>query len=308
MNKVPILFVVFNRPQLAENTFAAIREYAPDKLYIAADGPRKNKEGEEVLCQQTRDKVLRLIDWNCEVHTLLREENVGCGRGVSEALTWMFETEEYGIILEDDCDPSLDFFSFCEELLPLYKEEKKVMQINGFNPSCARKSGNGYYFSHYPKIWGWATWKRAWKAFDFQMDYWPVYRMNRTFMKDFPFLEGLIHQHVWDRYYKELKSLDVPRAWDIQWSVAVFMHKGLCVVPEVNLMKNRGVGVVNATNCLQNSHFESEIKYGKLTFPLRHPQEIVLDQKTNRMDSDFYMKEKRKSLKRKLLKTFSIRK
>lgn len=297
--KVPVLFVIFNRPKLAETTFGAIREYAPEKLYIAADGPRKQYEGEHLICRNTRERILNLIDWNCEVHTLFREENIGCGRGPSEAISWMFEHEEYGIILEDDCLPSMDFFLFCEQLLPLYKEEKNVMQINGFNPSSAQTAGNTYTFSHYPKIWGWATWRRAWQTFDFHMNYWPSYRKGGAYLKDFPLPEALIHRYVWNQYYKELRSEERPRAWDLQWSVALFMNKGLCVVPGVNLIRNTGVGV-DATNCIYGNSSEAEIQYGKLEFPLSHPKQVVINKKANAIDSRFYRKEKWNNLKQKI--------
>lgn len=299
--KSPILFIIFNRPDLAATTFKIIRQYQPDKLYIAADGPRPSIPNDKFLCETTRDIVLKMIDWSCDVHTFFRSENVGCGRGPSEAISWMFESEEYGIILEDDCFPLPSFFLFCEQLLCKYKDEENILQINGHNPSAFQAEGNTYNFSFYPKIWGWATWKRAWTLFDFNMDYWPVYRSSRAYLKDFPFLEALMHRKIWDKYYKELKTENKPRAWDIQWSVAIFMNRGLCVVPQVNLVRNIGVGV-NATNNLYASGENQEC--GELYFPLVHPKKIELDKLTNTIDSQFYKKGKWNNLKRKIKEFF----
>lgn len=54
---IPILFLIFNRPDTTKIAFQRIKEIAPKYLYIAADGPRTGKTGEDLLCQQTRDLV-----------------------------------------------------------------------------------------------------------------------------------------------------------------------------------------------------------------------------------------------------------
>jgi hypothetical protein len=90
----PILFLIFNRPDTTQQVFEKIREIKPKYLYVAADGPRLNKEGENALCEVTRNVVVNNIDWNCEVKTLLRDENLGCGKAVSGAITWFFDNVE----------------------------------------------------------------------------------------------------------------------------------------------------------------------------------------------------------------------
>jgi hypothetical protein len=108
---IPILFLIFNRPECTKDTFAAISKTKPQKLYIAADGPRLDRSGEEDLCEKTRE-IVKKIDWDCEVKTLFRESNLGCKDAVSSAITWFFENEEMGVILEDDCLPHESFFAF----------------------------------------------------------------------------------------------------------------------------------------------------------------------------------------------------
>ena len=115
MNKA-VLFIIFKRYETANRVFEVIRQAKPPRLYIAADGPRKNVKDEYEKCMNTR-KIVEKVDWDCEVKTLFRDENLGCGLNVSGAINWLFEHEEDGIILEDDCLPDLTFFSFCEELL-----------------------------------------------------------------------------------------------------------------------------------------------------------------------------------------------
>src|SRR4051812_47307967 len=123
----PVLFLIFNRPDVTEKTFERIREAKPSRLYVAADGPRPNKPGEDVLCKTTRELIK--VDWPCELKTLYREKNLGCGRAVSQAITWFFDQEESGIIIEDDILPHLSFFNYCSTLLEHYKDDTAVMHI-----------------------------------------------------------------------------------------------------------------------------------------------------------------------------------
>ena len=164
--KTPVLFLVFNRPDTTKQVFEAIRQAQPPRLYIASDGHRSDREGEWEKVKTVRDYVVNNIDWDCEVKTLFREKNLGCRIAVSTAISWFFENEEQGIILEDDCFPDQSFFPFCEELLWKYQDDKRIMMITGTNSLGTWKSElQSYHFSIYGSIWGWATWKRAWNLY-----------------------------------------------------------------------------------------------------------------------------------------------
>ena len=126
----PVLFLIFNRPDLAEQSFATIQAAQPAELYVAADGPRENREGEAEQCEQARRMIDR-VNWPCEVRTLFRERNLGCERAVSGAITCFFEHVEQGIILEDDFVPAPAFFDFCSTALDVYQDQQNVMHIGG---------------------------------------------------------------------------------------------------------------------------------------------------------------------------------
>lgn len=284
-NKVPVLFIIFNRKDRALESFQPIKRYQPSTLYIAADGPRDEKVGEKRLCSETRDAILSEIDWKCDVHTLFREHNVGCGRGVSEAITWMFETEEDGIIIEDDCLVCDDFFLFCEELLPRYKDNEHIAQINGFDLKYSGKTCDSYFFTSYPEIWGWATWKRAWNNIDFRMNDFP--KVKKTLWKRFPFTEALIHYLLWNRLYRNIKKGQKIYAWGYQWSIYVFMQHKLCINPFANLVINTGFGT--GTNCNNADTPLALAKYGKLEFPLSHPSRIETNFYQERLRSKEYV-------------------
>ncbi|MCX6747906.1 MAG: hypothetical protein NTW98_03125 [Candidatus Nomurabacteria bacterium] len=129
----PILLIVFNRPEETTKLWAEIKKLKPKKLYVAADGPRPNNNGDMIKCMQTREIVTKGLDWDCDMKLMFQEHNLGCGIAIKEALMWFFKNEPEGIILEDDCIPHQDFFSFCASLLEKYRYEEKVFMICGNN-------------------------------------------------------------------------------------------------------------------------------------------------------------------------------
>ena len=137
-----ILFIIFNRPNTTQQVFKRIREAQPKRLYVAADGPRN--ETEQLRCEETR-AIVSKIDWDCELHTRFLDENQGCDSHCLQAITWFFENEPEGIVLEDDCLPARSFFGFCSELLEKYRNDNRIGHITGGNYQFGEKRGNGSY-------------------------------------------------------------------------------------------------------------------------------------------------------------------
>ncbi len=248
MFNVPILFLVFNRLDTTERVFEAIKKQRPKFLYVAADGPRS---GEKEKTDEVRAHILDNIDWDCEVKTLFRDNNLGCGRAVSQAITWFFENVEEGIILEDDTLPNSSFFDYCEKLLEYHRDDEKVMVVSGNN----FQQNNGivkepYYFSNHVHIWGWATWRSAWEKYDFEMS-----RFDREEIYMIMKRKGLSLEYInyWlgtlERCYQ--KEIDT---WDFQWMYAIWRSEGLTALPNVNLVSNIGFDE-NATHTKQESWF-----------------------------------------------------
>lgn len=240
--KTPVLFIIFNRLETTMKVFQAIKIYQPDHLYIASDGPRDERTGETQIVENIRKKVLDSIDWKCDVKTLFREQNVGCGQGVSEAITWFFKNEKMGIILEDDCLPSTPFFTYCESLLKKYINEPRVWIIGGrsFHSGTRFFNNKDYLFSHYANTWGWATWKRCWDFFD-------PYCINHIehFFKEggfknvfFSKIEGAFFNYKYKKLGKDKKLFF--HVWDYQFVFQMLINSGLCVVPAKNLIENIG--------------------------------------------------------------------
>lgn len=236
---VPILLVAFNRPDTAQRVTEAIRSIRPQRLYVAVDGPRTHKPGEAQLCQETQKAILDTVDWDCEVSTLFRDQNRGCGLGVAEAISWMFDTEETGIILEDDCVPNESFFRFCETLLEHYRHDTRVMHISGFNIQQGIQRGNAsYYFSRYAEPWGWATWRRAWQYFDFDLADFQYFVEQKGFEATFQRPAGI--KQRWLKNFAHALAEDPPTIWDYRWMYSIWKENGLCITPNVPLVQNIG--------------------------------------------------------------------
>jgi len=279
MNKIniPVLFLVFNRPDTTRKVFQKIRQAKPPRLYVAADGPRKDKPGEEALCHQVRD-IATDVDWDCEVKTLFRDDNLGCKHAVSSAIDWLFQQEEMGIILEDDCLPNQSFFQFCEKILERYKSDDRIMHINGNNygahNSNFSQSNYSYHFGRMPQAWGWASWRRAWKKFQWRLE-------NYQNFKEIDYLENVFSKknHIKRQIKRwELVQNEKIDTWDFQWQYAVISNHGLTVVPKKNLISNIGFGE-NATHTKSDNSHKAAIKAEEIEIPLSHPDIIVPDQK-----------------------------
>ena len=255
----PALFLFFNRPDTARKVFAAIREARPERLFLAADGPRDLPPGEAQLCQKTRESVEILIDWPCEVHRLYREHNLGCRVAVSSAIDWFFFHVEEGVILEDDTLPDLSFFHFANAMLARYRNNLEIMHISGNNHQHGRVRGDGaYYASRFAHSWGWATWRRAWKLYDRDMAGFPE---NWEAVSAQCRLAAPIQ--AWWKMALENTRAGVVNTWDFQWHYTIMKNNGVCLIPNRNLVCNIGVGA-DATH-MKTKDVASSIRPGCLT-------------------------------------------
>jgi len=277
MYSTPILFLIFNRPAQTKKVLEAIREIKPRYLYIAADGPRSNKPGEDNQCAITRKLVLDSIDWDCKVVTLFRDKNLGCGKAVSEAITWFFENVEEGIILEDDCLPEKSFFTFCENLLEIYRHNEQIMHIGGSNfQNRNHNTANSYYFSNYIHIWGWATWRRAWKLYEFNIP--------NTLDAKFQYLLKVKFSNIFARTFWRNNFETVGQGkidtWDVQWVYSIYKNSGFGITPEVNLISNIGFGD-DATHTTSFNARSAERPLKSLN-GLHHPKKIRINKKADK--------------------------
>lgn len=266
-----VLFLIFNRPDTTQRVFEAIRRAKPPRLYVAADGPRGDRQGEAETVARVRE-IAMAVDWPCEVKTLFREENFGCKIAVSGAISWFFEHEAQGIILEDDCLPSQSFFWFCEELLNRYKNNEQVMHIAGM---CYQEPDTefSYNFVRIGGIWGWATWRRAWKLYE------PSFASYEHAIKE-RVLENVFYGHksLMAAYHKTfLRAHNNVHTWDYQWTCTKIINNSVNIMPSVNLVENIGISHSDATHMNAGSNPFQEIYKSEITFPLVHRDFLIID-------------------------------
>ncbi len=271
----PILFLIFNRPETTAEAFKAICRIRPRQLFVAADGPRVNKKDDDENCRITR-KIIEQVDWNCEVKTLFRDNNLGCKTAVSSAIDWFFENVEEGIILEDDCLPNESFFKFCQELLEKYRDNDKISIISG-NHFGNKKIGDAdYYFNRIPHIWGWATWRRAWKKYDIHMSKYLDFR-GKGDIKNIWSNKKV--QNYWISIFDDVYA-DKINSWGYRLTFSVFLNNNLCICPNVNLVSNIGFGK-DFTNTIISYKGITNLSRKEIDFPLIHPGHIKYDEKND---------------------------
>ena len=269
MIQTPVAIFIFNRPHCTEQLVHALAVVRPANLFVIADGPRNTSDIE--LCEQTR-AIIDQIDWPCTIVKRYATSNIGCRESIPNGLNWVFEQVDACIILEDDCIPQPSFFPFCQELLSRYKHDERVMTVGGHRSDGPNELGTeSYYFSKYPSVWGWATWKEKWAKYDLNMHQWAE-------LKDSKWLDDVLQTSkaaaYWSRMFDQMKNgLD---AWDYALAYSCWLHNGLSIRSRVNMISNVGFGN-DATHTHQTEMADIYANPIDIEFPLKHPPAISID-------------------------------
>lgn len=265
----PILFLVFNRPSLTQIVFDEIKKAKPKSLFIALDGPREGNLNDSININKIL-AIVKDVDWDCKLEILQRDKNLGCGLAISSAIDWFFSHVEEGIILEDDCVPSEDFFIFCKEMLERYRDNDKIMAINGSNPLQIVPIANSYFYSKYNFVWGWATWKKSWGFYEYDLK--KESENNRLLNLLKSFRADLVSVRSWYKHLNQVSNGETD-TWDYQWMYTCWKNNGLVITPKVNLIKNIG-NFEDPTHGVVNSKYLN-LSVIKLDYPIVNPVEIV---------------------------------
>lgn len=267
----PVAFMIFNRPDLTQRVFEVIAKAKPKQLFVVADGPRFAKDAPK--CAQAR-AIIEGVDWACDVWKNYAEKNLGCGRRISSGIDWVFSQVEEAIILEDDTLPVASFYTYCQELLEMYRNDERIMTINGNNFQFGNnRSEFSYHFSKYCACWGWATWRRAWQHYDFEMKTWPAFK--RAGMLSMVCHDPYEHQ-FWTRLFDDMH--DNPGkidTWDHQWNYACWSQNGLAIEPSVNLVANIGLGRSDASHTTGDNPLLAELSKTEELYRIEHPPFVV---------------------------------
>lgn len=271
--EAPVLIILYKRLETTERVFEVVRRVRPRKLFLAGNAPGSDSPAELEAVARARSIVSR-VDWPCDLRTGFRTEHLGAKESITTGISWFLEQEPEGIILEDDCVVAPDFLWFAQDMLERYRNDKRVFQIGASNFQQGIRRGDGdYYFSHYNHIWGWATWARAWSAFDLSLRSVTGGQLMSAMR---PIIPALMPRLFWLVMFHYVKSGKFD-TWDFQWMVAMWMHGGLSVVPNENLVTNIGFGEA-ATNTVARSNPWANMPTGSLPGPWKHPGGLLRDQ------------------------------
>lgn len=276
---VPIAFCIYNRPELTARVFEVIARQRPRRLLVIGDGARSDFPEDEARVQATR-AILDRVDWPCNLQCNFAKQNLGCRRRMATGLDWAFAQAEQLIILEDDCLPHDSFFPFCRDLLDHYQDDPRVMMISGNNFQPGPRTRWSYHFSRWTHIWGWASWRRAWQAYDVNMRSWPEVRLQVDFARQF--ISGEEFEY-WSRIFDQAAAGEID-TWDYAWAYACWAAGGLTILPEVNLVSNLGFGP-EATHTHEDVCGLANLPAKAMDFPLQHPPEV---QRLERADQYTY--------------------
>jgi len=286
--EIPVLLTIFNRPDKTRAVLDNLRQIKPKQLFVSADGPRPDYPQDKEQCQLAR-QIVTTVDWPCEIKSRFLDDNIGVDPAVSTAIEWFFQNTEYGIILEDDAIVHPDFFTFCGELLVRYADDQRIMQISSLSPYVARKHPYDYHFSRVFRCsGGWATWRRAWKYYIYDMRLYSDNEALAILKAYHPNYTKYLWQYRELLKHKKRNALEFKRCslyywdhWDFQWNLACAAQNGLSIVPEKNFMNNTGFDE-NSTHTTKMIPTFENLQIQPLKFPLRHPQFVYADSKPER--------------------------
>lgn len=268
-----VLLITFNRPSNTRRVLEAILAADPSDLYVFQDGARDESDREKTV--QVRSVIEEVAEKaSFHLHIYYADKNLGCGQGPASAITWFFENNEQGIILEDDCLPDRDFFYYCQELLEKYKDNPRIGFIGGSNYgyqfNCAASYGFG---SGHHQTWGWASWRRAWHFFDYWLAKVDEERFS-TIIKGY--YKSMRQRDYWLKIFQAVKKDQMnDSCWDYQFYFAMWEKDMLAICPRVNLVSNVGFGDDATHTTSQNNNLLVRPVAGIM--PITHPDGIIHD-------------------------------
>jgi len=266
----PILLIVYNRPEIVQKLLKALNKIKPIDVFVFCDGPKT--KADRLLVTKTR-KLFKELPWACNVTRKFQKNNLGCQKGVSSAISWFFENVPQGIILEDDCIPNKSFFNFTASLLKKYKNDTRISMISGSNLGFKNCSNDSYFYSKYSMVWGWATWKNEWKAYDKHYNY----KTEKLFSKNNTQIcrrLGINNKFISNVKKAHQGKLD---SWAYLWSYFNLIENRLSVIPKYNLIKNIGFGNEATHTKIKTSL--SELKKENMSKDIKHPVFLVSNYK-----------------------------
>lgn len=245
-NKVPVALFAFNRPGFTRQVMDQIRFYAPPVIFLIQDGARQGVAFDVAGASQVR-QILESVDWECQIHRIYAESNMGLLNRFDSALKIVFSIVDRCVILEDDVVPSQDFFLFAAAALDDFKDDKRIGMISGYCETGNKQPILKRHLSRKPKVWGWATWADRLVGYDPKVNEFENRSLLSSFrtlrLRSFSFQESL----AWP--VRMNRALGI-QTWDYQWAFHVLSRFGYSLASSTNLISNIGFGVNSSNTAL----------------------------------------------------------
>jgi hypothetical protein len=272
--EVPIIFCVYNRPDLTKITFNFIKSIKPKILFLISDGPKDPIDFKRI--KEVRS-IISNINWDCKVYKKFRKKNFGCKKSFEDGVSWLFLKYDRMIYIEDDTLPSIDFIRFAKDNLERHENNYNISVISAqFEFSrYIKKKNSSYILSSLLRLQPFATWKRVWELYEKDVSaiwYSNIFKI-RTVKKFNNFLYYIYFSLIFN--WASIKAIDT---WDFGFycSLICKLNKPpLAIIPLKNLSKNIGMNHSLATHPVHKSieNFNTNVNIASLK-KIIHPQVI----------------------------------
>src|ERR1700761_7523469 len=233
-NLAPIALFVYNRPEHTRRTISYLQKNLladESRLFIFSDGAKTDEDKAKV--EQVRHLIKEVTGFK-SVKVISRKENLGLANSIISGVTQL--VNEYGkvIVFEDDLLSSIYTLQYFNEALTKYASEEKVMHIGAYMYKLQGKHLPQTFFYRAATSWGWATWARAWKDFEPDIDV-LLKQFDKKKTEQFS-IEGAMN------FWKQMEDFKAGKndSWAIRWYASIFLKGGLTLNPSASLIHNIG--------------------------------------------------------------------
>jgi len=247
-NLAPIALFVYNRPDHTRRTLNYLQKnvLAEDsRLFIFSDGAKTDADQPKV--DQVRQLIKEVSGFK-SVKVIISKQNNGLANSIIKGVTQL--VNEYGkvIVFEDDLLSSPYTLEYFNEALTRYANEEKVMHIGAYMFDLEDKKLPQTFFYRIATSWGWATWSRAWKNFEPDVD---------TLINQFD--KQKIHTFSIDgtmNFWKQIQEFKTGKnnSWAIRWYASIFLKGGLTLNPSHSLVHNIGHDGTGVHSNIENTY------------------------------------------------------
>src|ERR1700712_2857010 len=230
----PIALFVYNRPEHTRRTLSYLQKNLladESRLFIFSDGPKTDADKAKV--EEVRQLAKDVTGFK-SVKVIERDENLGLANSIISGVTKLVNEYDKVIVFEDDLLSSPYTLQYFNESLNRFANEERVMHIGAYMYNLNNKNLPQTFFYRAATSWGWATWARAWKYFEPDVD-----KLTEQFSKQkihhFS-IEGTMN------FWKQVQQFKAGKnnSWAIRWYASIFLKGGLTLNPSHSLIQNIG--------------------------------------------------------------------